>query len=151
MDGSSSSRTSRTDKSLPELFRLLVAAAIDEDGVYPHQAVVRYADGRTECLALGLSGEMVCHFVVGKAYHADVTEVIYGVGRFARTGQGTRFADVVAGAYFQRELGWRPLVIEYQHAPRIIRPIDWANRHWVDLVRRELALLGIHDVVGLAA
>lgn len=135
-------------EQLPEIFHDLISNAIDEAGVYPHQAIAKRADGKLEMMAL--DGALL-GVLVAKANEPQIVELIYGFDRMTRPGQGTEFADCLAGAYYQQGAGWRPLVIDYQHEPRIVRPINWANGFWAQAIRRELDSAGVTDVLDVVA
>ena len=130
-----------SEKSLPEIYAEMIDNAIDEGGVYPHQAVLRGTDGGLRICALAVNvPELIKHFwnTVG-----SVEEAIYGIDMTTRSGQGTHYADALVLAHWTRAPG-RNLtdpdclkvgVINYQNTPRLVDPIDWHNSHWDHWVR----------------
>lgn len=65
-----------------------------------------------------------------------IKELIFGVDRYTKPGQGTKFKDVVSVFWWQGERlnehhGWRFGVVNYRPPPHtIIEPIDWHNTFW---------------------
>lgn len=125
-------------KDLPTIFHEAVSSAIDEEGVYPHQCVIRFED-RLTITALSLSPIGIMTHIRWAIERDGADELIYGLDRFTRPDQGTGFQDAVVGGWFRRGLGWRVGVIEYRHEPRIILPWNWRNDFWTAAVGRELS------------
>ncbi|SMH62864.1 hypothetical protein [Azospirillum agricola] len=121
---------------LPALFHELVAACIDEDGVWPHQMITRHGD-RLELGALALPpGGVMAH--LRRTILGGADELIYGMDRYTKPGQSTEFTDCIAGGWYRRAVGWRIGVINYRNEPRIVRAWDWSNVWWTNAVAHEL-------------
>lgn len=119
----------------------MIERIIDEDGVYPHQGMVRKKGDKLEMHSLAVDiPTLIKHFwnQLGEA-----EEVIYGIDMTTRLNQGTRYADALVLAHWTRDPGkklsdpslLRVGVINYQDEPRIVDPIDWDNNHWDHWVR----------------
>lgn len=123
---------------LTETFHAWLSSTIDEEGVsIPHGLVLGHDDALT-VFALALP--------VGQAYSVMLAEwalkrpkeIIFAFDRFTKPGQGTTLGDLVAGHHFVAGKPSRPFIIEYQHDPRIVQPIDWENSFWNDGLADEL-------------
>ena len=123
---------------LPTLYHQTIALCIDEEGVMPHQCIVRHGDA-VSMAALALPPGGVLSYVRRGFERGGVDELIYGLGRFTRPGQGANLGDVVAGGWYRRDRGWRIGIIEYQHEPRIVLPWCWDNAFWNAAVGHELS------------
>ncbi len=134
-----------TQPLLIDMFHGLVSASIDETGVFPHVGIVRRSD-HNQILALAVDPEIVIRLAIKHSQESTVDAVIVGLDRFTRPGQGTELGDVITAYCWDRESGWRCGIIEYQHAPRIVRPWDWANALWAGVMARELERLGVHGI-----
>lgn len=125
-----------SDKSLPETYYDLASIAIDEKGVHPQIAVLRKDDDGLEIMALDMGAEEIVHFLARRLAIGNVKELVFGLDRSTRPGQGTEFADVLTVQHWDG-VQWHPSVINYQHEPRIVRPYDTNNTFWNDALRRE--------------
>ncbi|MFL7904702.1 hypothetical protein ACJ41P_26480 [Azospirillum argentinense] len=123
---------------LPALYHQTIGAAIDADGISPHHCIVRKGESLTVA-ALALSPGGVLAYLRRTIEREGVDELVYGLDRFTKPGQGTSLGDVVAGGWYRRDRGWRIGIIEYQHEPRIVLPWCWDNAFWNAAVARELS------------
>lgn len=125
-------------KDLPSIFHDAVAAAIKEEGVYPHQCIIRQGERFTlAAYDMPLVDVLTC---IRNAIERDgADELVYGLDRFTKPGQGTSLQDAVAGGWWRRDLGWWVGVIEYQHEPRLVLPWNWRNDFWISAVAYELS------------
>jgi hypothetical protein len=125
-------------RPLPDVFHDWLNHTIDEDGVeIPHGLVLDHANQRT-VIALAVPPEQAYQVMFAHVLKAKAREAIFALDRFAKPNQGTTLADLVAGHHFSAGT-WRPFVVEYQHAPRIVKPIDWTNPFWNAALTSELA------------
>lgn len=130
-------------KDLPAQFHDYMAAIIDEDGVSLPHALVVDAKGGLVVMALDLTPDQTYRVVLGEVAKG-AREAIFALDRFTKPGQGTKYADVLAGHHFilaDTESAiemFRPFVIEYRHNPRVVEPIDWDNAFWNGVLKREL-------------
>lgn len=136
---------SAKEKSLPEIFFGLVSSSIDERGVYPHQAIVKRGGGKLDMMSLDVHPNQAAEIVLTLVNRGAVAEAIFALDRSAMPGQGTTLGDLVAGAHF---VGgeFKPFVIEYQHEPRIVKPMEWNNAVWNAMVTKEIG--GFFNGVG---
>jgi len=119
----------------------MIERVIDEEGVYPHQGMARKQDGKLEVLALAVDVPTLIKTFWNKL--GDSEEVIFGLDMTTRPDQGTRYADALVLAHWRKDPSkeladpscLRVGVINYQHEPRIVDPIDWDNSHWDHWVR----------------
>lgn len=125
---------------LPDDFHGSVVRAIEEKGVYPHIMLVLDQNDQLHVHALALAEpEQVMHHMMKVLVNDKPKQLIYGMDRYCKPGQGTTLGDCVAGAYWSEEAdSWRVFVIEYQHEPRIVKPLDWNNEFWKRAIRDEL-------------
>lgn len=134
--------------SEPELLQPFcdwVARTIDGEGVYPFPAMSRLRDSsKIEIAALALEPLEVIDHVWNQITCEEATEVIFGLDRSTRPGQGTEFADVLTCAHWFRgfhdswNAAWRLFVINYQHHPRLVREPDYENEFWNGQIMEEL-------------
>lgn len=122
---------------LPDEYHRHISLAIDEKGVYPHQMLVEDKDGKLGVYALALPEPHQVLTAMLKALMEKPKQLIYGMDRYCKEGQGTTLGDCIAGAYWNGE-AWRPFVIEYQNEPRIVKPLDWNNAWWKKAIKSEL-------------
>lgn len=139
-----------TDKPLIDTYLDWLSLAIDAEGVSLPNALVLHEDGTMTVIALPLSPDQAYRLLLAK-FGDDVREMVFAFDRFTKPGQGTTLADVMAGFHLVRFQEPRPFIVEYQHEPRIIRPVDWSNESWNAALRGELlgalrAQLGVSAV-----
>lgn len=127
-------------KPLPDIYAESVANVIDERGVYPHQAMALRTDGSLRMMALDTDvhewSRLFWNEVQG--LNGQNAEVIFGLDMSTRPNQGTEFADALVLVHWTHDPDkkladpscFKTGVINYQHEPRIVRPIDWNNEHW---------------------
>lgn len=117
----------------------LLCDSIDVDGVSIPNAVMLGADDKLTVVALALPPQQVYAFMLSRWTLDRAQAMIFGLDRFAKDGQGTTLGDLIAGHYFERGQSSRPFIVEYQHDPRIVQPIDWDNAFWNRQLLVELA------------
>lgn len=134
-------------KDMVEMFVKANTRAIDAEGIRIPQAIARMDDGSLTVVALAMSGRDACYqafraicLVIGRDRPC---EVVWGWDRFTRPGQGTTLGDLLTVHHWAREhrscAGWRFGIMEYQHEPRIVKPVCWENPFWTAMLRAELA------------
>ena len=131
-------------ESLPETFWSMIEGMIDEQGVYPQQ-LLHITDGELSCCSLMLDPPQIVP-LAKKLVAQGAEELIFGLDRTTRPGQGTEFADVLTCAHY-KDGEWRVGVINYQHEPRIVRDWDWNNEFWTEAVLYELGLSKTHPLL----
>jgi hypothetical protein len=125
---------------LTETFHAWLSSTIDEEGVSIPYGLALGGDDALTVFALALP--------VGQAYSVMLTtwalkrprEIIFAFDRFTKPGQGTTLGDLVAGHHFVAGQPSRPFIVEYQHNPRIVQPIDWENSFWNNALAGELRI-----------
>lgn len=131
-------------RTLFDRFCELVANSIDQTGIYPGPACWVDRKGKMTIAALALDAGGVLNEVWRQISSEQVSELVFGLDRFTKPGQGTEFADVLACAHWIEgyadswDKSWRPFVINYQFEPRIVRPPDFANDFWNKKILSEL-------------
>lgn len=120
-----------------------VERSIDSSGVFPFPGIAVNRDGGIEFAAITDAGSCLRWFKKALA-NLDCVEVIVGIDRTTREGQGTEFADVLTCFHWQREHQdvLRVGVINYQFDPFIVRPFDWNNEFWRKRVLDEVNTYG---------
>lgn len=115
----------------------MVAESLDSDGVYPHICVCQPAEGKLEVQLLYYDySQVIAHCAQLKLLGA--TEIMFGVDRTTKEGQGTEFKDVLTCGHWQCDNGWRIAVLNYQYEPRILRDFDWDNAFWSAAMLEEI-------------
>lgn len=116
-------------KGLVEQFHEHIDRCIDAGGVYPHQAIHVKA-GKYTMMALDLNDAAQVYMTIAAVMLKESPEeAVVGLDRFCKDGQGTTLGDCITAAYWDGKL-WRPFIIEYQHEPRIVLPVNWDNEFW---------------------
>ena len=86
-------------KPIPDVFHGIVASAIDAEGVFPHQCLYRCGDKHT-MVALDLTpAETVYGWLKKILAKEKPDELIFGLDRFCKPGQGTTLGDCITGAW----------------------------------------------------
>ena len=129
--------TSASPKPLPEAYHDWLVATVDEKGFETPFGMVIGTDGRMTVLALAVPPAEAYKVVLATMQEVGVNEAIFALDRFTKPGQGTTLRDVMAGHYLAEGTA-RPFIVEYQHAPRIVKPIDWHNTFWNRALMGEL-------------
>jgi hypothetical protein len=134
--------------NIVERFEGLVAMSIEAAGIWPAPMLSEDDDGKLEVAALALPPEECFMQFCTKTLEPTVAASIFGLDRQTRPGQGTEFRDVLTCVLYERVGAdvteyrtrdqFRFGVINYQHRPRIIRPMDWENAFWNLHLRGEL-------------
>lgn len=109
---------------------------IDVKGVEIPHALRADRKGSLTAIALALPPDQAYPLMLAEAANG-ARELIFAFDRFARPGQGTELGDVMAGHHFA-DNRWRPFIVEYQHEPRIVKPICWTNLFWNATLNTEL-------------
>jgi ParB/RepB/Spo0J family partition protein len=105
---------------LPDAYHRIISIAIDAEGVFPHQCIFRCGEKQTMA-ALDLNpAETVYSWLRQTLAKEKPDELIFGLDRFCKPGQGTTLGDCITGAWLAVST-WNPFVIEYQHEPRIVK------------------------------
>lgn len=129
--------------AIHELYHDLVEIAIDEDGMKISQAVCLNDDGTVAVAALAVTPEQVYKWVLCTAIsEPNITDIIVGIDRYTKPGQGNEFSDTLAGVHWTRTEGkkgtFRGFVIDYQFGPpKIVRPVNYENAFWNEIIKNE--------------
>lgn len=120
-----------------------VERLIDSSGVHPFPGIAVKQDGGIEFAAITDAG-LCFQWFKTHLKKLDCAEVIVGIDRTTREGQGTEFDDVLTCFHWQREHQdvLRVGVINYQFEPLIVRPFDWNNEFWRKRVLDEVNTYG---------
>jgi hypothetical protein len=103
----------------------------DEESI--PMGMLRKEDGSLTMVALALEPDQAYQVMLQMVITEEATECVFALDRFTKEGQGTKYADVLAGHYFDRSLGrkpWKPFIIEYQREPRLFEPVNFDNEFW---------------------
>lgn len=119
----------QAEKALPDIFYEWVASTVDPEGFPIPHALVRDPKGALAVMALAV-GPTEAYAVMLKLWDQGAAEMIFALDRYALPGQGTTLGDLLAGFHFTRDGAPRPFIVEYQYAPRVVKPIDWDNLYW---------------------
>ena len=110
---------------------------IKKQGFPTQPMLALHHDGKMSMASLMIAQEDVFHAVITK-FMIDLTikELIFGIDRYTKPSQGTKYKDVLTVFWWQGErmndhYGWEFGVVNYRPPPRtIIEPIDWHNAFW---------------------
>jgi hypothetical protein len=113
------------------------------------KGLLRKADDSLTMVALALEPEEAYTAMLQMIVTEEAEEAVFALDRFTKPGQGTKYADLLAGHYYERnrgEMQWRPFIIEYQIEPRVFEPVDYTNQFWtaaltIELRRTSLSIL----------
>lgn len=134
---------SSPEKPLTTIYHDWVSASISEEGISLPQALSLEKNGALTVFALAVEVEQAYRLMARHWAVERPRELIFAFDRFTKPGQGTTLGDVMAGWFFGQN-GFLPFVIEYQHHPRIVKPIVWNNAFWNAALMRELkAVAGV--------
>jgi hypothetical protein len=135
-----------SEQTLPEMLHAHVPVLICAKGIYPSPAIWINRHGAICMGSIATPPHQTMAFLCAVVAEG-CRELIYGMDRFAKPGQGTTCADLLAGAWWDGS-SWRAYTIEYQHDPRIVKPIDWDNAFWCTAVAGELRQSGLLTLPG---
>lgn len=130
--------------SLPEIFRGIVESFIDEKGLELAHAVCVCHDGGIEVVALAVEPEQAYKWLLAMAAsRPDIVEIMLGIDRYTKEGQGSEFDDVVAGPHWRRQPDGMGTVqgftIDYKFGPpKIVRPVSYDNDFWREAITQEV-------------
>jgi hypothetical protein len=127
---------------LVERYEQTLAVMIDDDGFPRPPLLALHHDETVTMATMAVPAEQIFQLASDR-FIGDLTvkEVIFGVDRFTKPGQGTKYRDVLtvfhwAGEYGE-DGGFRFGVVNYRPGSnKIIEPIDWNNAFWNDIMRR---------------
>jgi len=96
-------------------------------------------DGALTMTALMLNPEQVYLQILNTLIRDQPDELIFGMDRYCKEGQGTTLKDCIAGFWIvMASASCAPFIIEYQDEPRIVKPIQWDNANWNQMLLLEL-------------
>lgn len=136
-------------KPLIDTYREWLDVCIDDDGVAIPHGLILDGDEKLTVIALAVEPDQAYRIMVAQFEQLQAKEAIFALDRFTKPGQGTTLGDVMAGHHLTRA-GTRPFIIEYQHDPRIVKPICWDNPFWNAVLAKEL-LDTLRSILGMPA
>ncbi|MCK9459551.1 MAG: hypothetical protein M0R80_07925 [Proteobacteria bacterium] len=122
---------------IKKMFWETISVAIDADGVYPHQMIIVDKDDKMTMCAMDVDYKQILIHAFKEIALRNCKELIFGVDRTTREGQGTEFSEVLTCAHWKDGV-WTIGVINYQNEPRIVRDWDWDNEFWNREMLREI-------------
>ena len=126
-----------------EFFHGIVDVSIDEKGLETPHAVCLLDDGSVEIASLAVTAEQAYKWVLcTAASNEHVTDILMGLDRYTKPGQGNEFSDTIAGVHWTRAEAkkgtFKGFVIDYQFGPpKIVRPLNYENEFWNEIVKNE--------------
>lgn len=123
--------------TLPDQFHDWGSSCIDEEGFGITKGIIRMAGGGLAMAVLHLSASEVYQHLLRVWSTERPEEIVFALDRHAAPNQGTTLDSLVAGWHFTKHEP-RPFIIEYQHAPRTVKPIQWDNEWWNASLTSEL-------------
>jgi len=127
--------------TLVEQYEQCLPIWLHADGFPASPLLVLHDDNSTSMGSMLIPQEAIFSTVMAK-YMTDVTvkEIVFGVDRYTKPGQGTKYRDVLTvfswhSERFNEIYGWRFGVVNYRPPPNaIIEPIDWNNPFWMRIM-----------------
>lgn len=129
------------ERAFFEVFVAVNTNIIDEKGIFPPQALSLNDTGKLTVMALALAGpeaptltylHLARHLLQDKP-----RELVFGLDRYSKPEQGTTLADCLSVQHWDGQR-WHLGIMEYQHAPRVVKPIDFENTFWRDRLLGEM-------------
>lgn len=121
-------------------YEAILQTWVDENGFPRPPLLAQHHDNTISMATLAIPQETIYRTVMEK-FMTDLTvkELIFGVDRYAKPGQGTKYKDVFTVFWWQGErleqYGFRFGVVNYRPPPHtIVEPIDWNNTFWNDIM-----------------
>lgn len=134
---------------LDEMFHHIVKITIDDKGVYPFPAIWR-AEGRPDVVAaLCVDDSKEVFRAISKFLQLGAQEIIFGIDRYTKPGQGNKHPDTVTVYSWSDKTGWKFGVLDYEYVEdgeNIVEEINWENRFWVDRMGKEITGLIISGI-----
>lgn len=121
-----------------------VESLIEPKGIYPSPMMYWNREGKLHVGLIDLPPRETMEYFWRVITTEEPQAILIGLDRSAKPGQGTEFADVltVIGWWDDPEVNWGrslvPAVLNYQHEPRIVRPFDYENQFWNEIILREV-------------
>ncbi len=124
---------------LPAKFLKMNSIMIDANGIRLPQAIAKMRDGTLTIIGLdGAGGPLFCYAALAQLVRQSVpVELVFGLDRYCLPDQGTELCDVLSVHHYRFGHGWRYGIIEYQHKPRVVKPIAWDHPWWTERLNRE--------------
>jgi hypothetical protein len=135
------------EQAVPEPTDLLtdylrqVRVLCGDKGVYPQPLLYRDTEGQITMCAVAADGGHCVKVARDALARGDVEEMVFGLDRSARPGQGLEFDDFVSmvwyvgGDFYTAVINYVPAAAE---GDRIIRDPDWDNNWWNNQMRAGL-------------
>ncbi len=126
---------------LDEMLHDIVKITMDNKGVYPFPAIWR-ADGRPDVVAaLCVDDSKEVFHAISQFLQLGAKEIIFGIDRYTKTGQGNKHSDTVTVYSWKEKTGWKFGVIDYEYVEdgeNIVEEINWGNGFWIDMMGKEI-------------
>jgi len=114
------------------------ANSIDKKGIYPAMCMMELTkDKQLQTMAIHgpVSGAMV--EILIRMYKDKCKHVIFGFDRYFKPEQGYELKDGLSITYLSNN-EWKFGIMEYQHEPRIVKPVNWNDQFWIKALANEL-------------
>lgn len=130
-------------KRLRDIFRGFIESIIDEKGMEVSHGIAMTKDGGIEIVVMMCDpGRCYEWLLCTIASRQDIVEVMIGIDRYTKPGQGNEFADVIGGVHWRR-VGqmkgiMRPFIIDYKFGPpKVVRDVSYRNSFWNQVLEQE--------------
>lgn len=113
-----------------------VEAILEPRGVFPHVALWRLAgENKLNMAAIAINEpDQVLGYVLDRLINEPVEELVFGLDRYSKPGQGVSTKDFLCVYHYLADEGWLYGVLEYQYKPRIFKPIHWRHPVWAEIM-----------------
>jgi hypothetical protein len=117
--------------NLVETYVKLIKGIMDEDGVYPQQAIVKNDAGQYQMLALAVSGVEATEKIADIISENDTEEYIFGIDLLGKDEYGTEYPDLLLIFHATKD-DFNIGVLEYKfnNGDIILKEIDWNNEYY---------------------
>lgn len=130
-------------------FELVVGKVIRQKGIFPYPCMyLGYNDSLNICAIAAPEPMAALDFFQQQISSATAREIVLGLDRVTKPGQGTEFGDVLTCYYWKDrssadlKANWRSWyktgVINYQFSPLTVRSMDWKNAYWNEVLGSDI-------------
>ena len=133
-------------KTMLDTYVEMLKNSVDGKGIYPLPAIILTAGGTVSMMSLMVTPEQA-YEAVRKAAEDDYKEILVGLDRMSRAGQGIpgEFDSVFTFAHIKNGEGFAVGCLPYTSDPRNIGEIQWDNEFWIPKVTQEIKAFGFID------
>lgn len=132
------------------------ASSLDEGGIYPIMCMFRNKADEITCASMAVAGLTIATDTmrsVSKLLQNGMVECAFGIDQSFKKDQGLQFhaEDFLSIFYWDGERFWYGVMQYYfSEKSKGVHPVDWDNKYWNTMLRREQTVFGIESLLKLA-